>query len=313
MASIHFVTFLLLVAIGFLLPSGCWASACCARSSAAPTLILGEDQAQLSFGASVGNVVALADSEGAAIFGGPGKTDKTQTYRLEGALLLSDRYQVGGSFSLVQHQVAQNGSQDHSIGTGDTRMSAAYEFMPLWSYSKWKPQGFIFSVVTLPTGGSVYEAQSPFASDVTGNGFYSISIGSIFVKHWAFFDAFLMPEIHYSFPRTFQTSSNKFQVFPGFGGSIGFGVGVSPGGGNLRMGLRIQPRLDQPRAIPTLDSPFEGSLHVGNCDVGFDLSYLISASDTAMMSYVDQTLLGPAMNSNLTRNFSVNFQHRWER
>jgi len=290
-----------------------WGSACCARSSAAPSLILSDDQSQLGLALSHGNVVAQADDEGAAIFGFPNTSEIIRTYRLDGATLLSDRFQVGASVSIVQHSVAQPEILDSTIGAGDTRFSFAYEFLPLWSYSAWKPQGFIFSVITVPTGRSVYEAQAPTSSDVVGNGFYSISVGTILQKRWTNWDVFLMPELHYSLPRTFENSGMVFQVVPGFGGSMGVGGGISPGGSNFRIGSRVQPRIDQSRSIPAIDSESQVQLGTATCDVAFDLSYLFGSSDSLMLSYADQTLLGPAMNSNLSRIFGVNFQHRWER
>ena len=49
----------------------------------------------------------------------------------------------------------------------------------------------------------------------------------------------------------------------------------------------------------------EGVLSV--CDTGFDVSYLLSTSDSLMASYTDQTLLGNAMNLNLNRDYCFQF------
>ncbi len=290
-----------------------WGAACCARSSATPTLILGEDSAQVGVGASVGAMVAEASEDGAAIFRSPHTSDITQSFRMDGAFLLSDRWQAGLSVTMTQHRVSQSRINDSTFGMGDSRISLAYEWLPSWTYSVWRPQSYLFTTVTLPTGKSVYDSNSNLAADVTGNGFYSFSLGSIFLKRWVIWDVFFMPEVHYSLPRDFAMDSRNIRVFPGFGGSMGIGGGVSPGAGPIRLGMRIQPRLDQARLIPAVDARAQERSVLASCDVGFDLSLLIGTQDTIMVSYTDQTLLGPAMNSNLNRSLGVNFQHRWER
>ncbi len=284
------------------------AAACCARNSAVPVLIVGEDEAQFNFGMSLGAVVAEVCDEGIPVFGSPETSEINQLYRLEGALLLSDRFQVGMSLNGVNHRITKPARTDSQLGIGDTRISLGYEYLPSWTYSSWKPQGFLFSVLTFPTGRSSYEFESLTAADVTGNGFYSVSIGSLLIKRWTVWDVFMVPEVHYSLPRTFKIG----EVEPGFGGSIGFGVGMSPWEGNFRLGLRVQPRVDQSRYIAFRNSDLSRGI-LANCDTGLDIAYLVTSNDTLMISYIDQTLLGPAINSNLSRVFGLNFQHRWER
>lgn len=304
---------ILFLVLGFSLD--CVASACCARSSAAPTLILGDNHAQFGIGAGFVSKVASADAGGAAIFEGPESSNLLENYRLDGSILLSDRWQIGLSLSVVRNHV-KYGDWDSSTGLGDTRISAAYEAFPLWTYSPWRPQGFLFGVLTLPTGRSTYEDRTNgLAADVVGNGFFSLTVGSVLLKRWGDWDAFLMPEVHYSVPRTFSVSGNPFQVSPGFGTSLGIGGGLSPGGGNLRVGVRVQPRYDQGSSDRMVGFVSRSVSYAGqaNCDVGFDMAYLFGDDDSLMLSYTDQTLLGPAMNSPLNRVFGVNFQHRWER
>lgn len=306
--------FLIVCVLALTISDRTWASACCARNSAAPNLIVGDDRAQFNLGLAVGGVVAEATSEGAAIFGSPQASDWLRTYRLDGTILLSDRWQVGLGLAFVDHDVAQGELSDSGSSFGDTRLSLGYEFLPAWTYSPWKPQGFLFAVITLPTGRSIFEQQGLLAGDVTGNGFYSLSCGAFFLKRFGHWDTFAVSEVHYSLPRAFQDSHGfEFQAYPGFGGSAGAGGGVSPGGGAVRLGLRIQPRLDQPQLIPAFHRQDMRAEVAMTCDLGVDMSYLLNPTNTVWLSFVDQTLLGPAMNSNLNRILSVNYQHRWER
>ena len=313
MISLAFLIFTGIFASGPLGYKNAQASACCARSSAVPILIVGDDQSQINFGIAQGKVVAETTEEGVPIFGSPDESETNITYRADVATLLSDRFQVGVSVPVVQHMISFSNRSDSGVGLGDVRVSVGYEVIPVWDYSKWKPQGFIFSLVTLPSGRSVYESLSPTASDVTGNGFYSVSVGSLFLKRWDAWDTFFISEIHYSLPRTFESNSDPLFVKPGFGASAGLGVGFSPKEGPVRLGLRIQPRYDQPRQVPSMSLGLPQGRFLSVWDTGFDVSYMVSGSDTLMVSYTDQTLLGEAINSNLNRVFAINFQHRWAR
>lgn len=287
------------------------AAPCCSRTPSAPNLVLGDDEAQFSLGYSLSKVVAEPAEDGAPIYVAPDSSEILHNYRLDGAILLSDRFQMGGSFSLVNHRVSREDNSDSGFGMGDLRVSLGYEILPSWTYSEWRPQGYLFAVVAFPTGRSIYESQSPTAADVTGNGFYSLSFGSLFLKRWSVWDVFLMPEVHYSLPRTFQNDTETQTIIPGFGGSIGAGLGWTPGSGIFRIGARIHPRIDQGRSIP--HSNVSSTALLSLMEVGADASVFITSTDTIMLSYTDQTLLGPAQNSNLNRIFGISFQHRWER
>jgi hypothetical protein len=290
------------------------AAPCCARSAAAPFLILGDDEAQFNFGLSFADTVAAANSNGSVYFNDPQDTDRASNLRLDGAVLLSDRFQAGASLVLVGRSVTSSAAEHSAWGLGDIRLSMGYEVLPSWTYSVWRPQGFVFSVLTLPVGRSLYEATPQSTpADYTGNGFYSASVGTLFTKRWSTWDAFLIGEMHYGLPRTFNAAAGLLTVRPGWGGSLGVGGGWSPGGGSLRLGLRAQPRMDQARSIEGLGPSPSSTAVISYCDTGFDLSYMLGGQDTFMLSYTDQTVLGSAVNTNLVRSVALNFQHRWER
>lgn len=300
-----FIYFIFLEATGSAAP-------CCARNSATPTLIVGDSLSQINVGYALGNVVAEVNDEGIPLFKPLDTSEVTSTYRIDGATLLSDRFQMGASFNLVSHGVSRPNIAESTTGLGDSRISAGYELVTNWNYNDWFPQTYVFSVFTLPTGKSVYEAENSTLSDITGNGFYSLGFGSLFIKQWSKWDLFFIGELHGSLPRTFHAHGQEVRVIPGFGGSFGLGAGYSPGDGTIRIGFRVQPRYDQGRAVPAYDQGIEPSPIVV-CDTGFDFSYLITDKNSLLVSYTDQTLLGSPNNSNLSRVFSLNFQHRWER
>lgn len=275
------------------------ASSCCARTAASPLIIAGDDQSQFNFGYSLVTIPNLSEH-----------TDLRQIFRIDGSTLLSDRWQTGVSIPIMQHSVMVATEAESSMDFSDLKLNIAYEFLTSWTYSTWKPQGFAFFLITLPTGRSPYESHKPFTSDVTGLGFFSFSFGTFFLKRGLFWDAFITPEIHYSLPRTFQPPFS-FEISPGLGGSIGLGIGYSPKAEALRIGVRIQPRLDQtPRFSYFKYQP--NSFQI-NSEIGFDFSYLINKSSTIMFSYSDQTLTQWSKFPPLSRTIGFNFQHRLER
>ena len=123
----------------FFMAEKAWSAACCARSAAAPFLILTDDHAQVNLGVSAADAVAHVADE--LSLRAPGTTDLTQQYRLDGATLISDRWQAGASVAMVGRSVGSQDSPETSLGLGDTRLSFGYEFLPNWNYSSWKPQG----------------------------------------------------------------------------------------------------------------------------------------------------------------------------
>jgi hypothetical protein len=168
-------------------------------------------------------------------------------------------------------------------------------------------------MLTIPIGVSKYESQDPFLTDITGNGFYTTALGAIIMKRWKNWDAFILPKAHYYFPRTFFSQGQTTLVYAGLGGSFGIGLGLSPGGSRFRIGLRVQAQKDPSVKTITPLSVSNGKNAISSCDTGIDLAYLLKETDTLMLSYTDQTLLGWPMNQNLNRSLTLSFQHRFER
>ncbi len=289
------------------------AASCCGRNAATPTLIVGDDRAQMNFTLSGSGFVANASSDGVAKFEG-GDSKFAYTYRWDGAILLEDRLQAGLSFSVVNQSFNQGSVQETYTGVGDIKLSLGYEVLPLWSYSSWKPQGFAFAMFNIPTGRSTLDSETLLATDVIGSGYYSLSTGFLLLKKWKIWDVFLLPEFHYSLPREVSAGSFNFVQRPGVGGSLGLGVGLSPGGGVFRLGMRLQQRYDQGiLSVETSQSTEQSGPSRSSCDFGLDLAYLFQPNATMMVSYIDQTLIGSAKNAPLNRTVALNFQYRWPR
>ena len=300
-------------------------AACCARSSANPSLIITDDRAQCNLSVSVARVIAEPGALGRPVRLPDTRTENSQSVRLDVTTLASNlvpgwgspRWQGGLSLQLASRQVITPARSGAGAGLGDGRLHLGYEYLPARVYSTWKPRGYVYLSLTLPLGRSAFEVADP--TQATGQGFYSLSLGTLLTRRFARWDIYLALEGHLSFARSFNlptmfvhSQGSSVQISPGPGASAGLGIGYSPGAGPVRLGVRVQPRVDGPRRRTLNDQPRMLS-SIQSVDLGLDFSYLISPSDSILLAYTDQTLLGPAANQNLSRIFSILFTHRWER
>ncbi|MBC7386967.1 MAG: hypothetical protein H7301_12510 [Cryobacterium sp.] len=295
------------------------AAPCCSGSSAIPAMITGDDRAQISASFSHATVIGDAFEGGLPQFRSSDQSETTNFFRLDGARLISDRMQVGAGLSLLSRQFSTPSSHAGKSLPGDLILNFAYEALPEWEYSEWKPRGHVFIATTIPTGRSIYEANEPGLIDSTGKGFFRIAMGAILTKRWDLWDASFITEIHRSLPRTFPPTASDpdpLRVDAGFGGSFALGMGYSPGGGNFRFGIRLQPSFNQPKERTTLTGVTKSS-RSQVIDTSLEASYLLSDQGggtwTGFGNFNDQTLIGPAVSSTLNRTIALGIQHRWDR
>jgi hypothetical protein len=305
------VRFLAALVCGFFFSPASFAASCCAGNAAAPALISGDERMQMDVLFSHSSVVGNVE-EGVPVFWSPKESETTQTVRIDAATLISDRWQIGTMVPVVQQQVNRQGLDRSATALGDVRMNVGYEILPEWTYSVWRPKGYVFAQLMLPTGKSSYDTSDFSEADAVGRGFYTVALGSLLVKRWSSWDAFLIPELHYGFARRFDVTElhDAETVSPRLGASVGFGGGWSYG--PLRVGLRFQPVYNQPKKIQTSSNVVYAGYQL-SWDTGADLTYLVGDDWSVTGSYTDQTLLGPAVNSYLSRTFALMLQRRWDR
>ena len=292
-----------------ILESAAWASPCCARSPAVPMIVMDDDYTQINLGTSYVNAILETDDQGNSN-GLALDSDRNATFRVELSRKISERFQLGAVLNYTNHYTRTGNNRDSQWGWGDSRFSVMYDS------SRDKPQAgrsdqlFFFSTVTLPTGRSIYYAQSDTAADVTGDGFFTTTAGGFYLKKFKAWDTMLVSELHYSIPRQF-TTPDQLKVNPGLGGSLGVGLGYSPGQGPFRVGMRVQPRLDQAKIIPQIKSQVGNSSFIFITDVALDLGLAVGERQVIIFSYIDQTLLGYSINASLNRIGVLIYQFRW--
>lgn len=286
------------------------AAPCCSSNAVAPALLTGDER--LLLGASFSREVVVGDApeNGSLLLRARNDEEVTSTLRLDAAVLLEDRWQAGAIIPLMQRSISRAGLQDDATMIGDLRLNVAYEAIPEWEYSTWKPKGFVFTQLTLPTGRSIHESRTYSAVDVAGTGFVSLSFGALLVKRWSTWDVFLLPEVRYSFEREFRSQDDSFSISPGWGAAVAIGAGWNSGA--WRTGLRLHPSYAQAATTRWVNAESR-SAHRLSWNTSADLSFMFDEDWTLAANYTDQTLLGPTVNSTLSRSFTLSLQRKWDR
>jgi hypothetical protein len=281
-------------------------AACCGGGFAAPSIIAGDDKAQLTSSYSTTEVIVdNVDSQG--IWRKSDIHQKVQTFRIEGAHIFEDRWQAGFAMPIIQRS---RQSENYS-GLGDVALSLGYEYLPDWNYSPYRPKGIGFLQLTLPTGKS--KADSDVGGlDSRGNGFWAIGVGTLLTKALGRWDVFSSLEIHRSFEKDVNNSNFDGTLKPGYGGNLGAGFGYNLK--DYRLGSGITWTYEDPvnSTSNVLGSTQNGAVERYATAVA-SVSYLASDEWSGTMSYSDQTLFGSPVNTSLGRGIALQVQRRWGR
>lgn len=296
---------LLLPFFSILLSSTAHAASCCGGGFAFPALILGDDKAQITTSVSHGQVTDDVLPNGKWLR--RNDDNQSQTFKMEGAALISDTLQAGLSLPIVHRRVAE----ENSTGLGDISGNLGYEFLPELSYSKWKPKGLAFLQITLPTSPSVYDSNNIFATDSRGRGFFTLGTGLIFTKIFGSWDTNASAELHRSFARKFESDAagGEIEARPGWGHSLTVGGGWSYR--DLRLGSSLSALSEDAIEISGAQSS-QGSMQK-NMTWSVVANYMLNMESAITASYSDQTLFGAPENSSLSKTITLSYQQRWQR
>lgn len=282
-----------------------YAAACCGGGFAAPSIIAGDEKAQLTTSFSATEVIVdNVDDQG--IWRTWDTHQQVQTFKIEGAHIFADRFQVGFSIPVIQR------SRDsfNYAGLGDISTLLGYEYLPDWDYNPYRPKGIGFLQLTLPTGKS--KADSDVGGlDSRGNGFWAAGLGTLLTKTWTRFDSFVSLELHRSFGKKISNLQFSGELNPGYGGNLGIGVGYNLK--DLRFGSSI---------TWTYEDAIQATSNLGGSDTGsierfatgvLSASYMANDHWSGTISYSDQTLFGSPVNTSLGKSIAFQVQRRWER
>jgi hypothetical protein len=296
----------ILFAINFMIGTSANAAACCGGSVSVPALITGDDRALLNTSFAYSSIDTDVSSSG--IWSKRGDHEISDVYRIEGARIFADRFQAGGSIPVAQR------SSDRTNGDtllGDITANLGYEYLPEWDYSPWRPRGFGFLQLTLPTGKSVNESADPSYLDATGRGFWALGAGTVLTKTIVPWDVSTTFEFHRAFAKSTRDASigEDIQLHPGWGGTLG----VS-GGWNwreLRLGGGIAWTYEDPVAVTGAIEDQGAAQRYATATLV--ASYMMPRDWTVSVAYADQTWFGSPNNTTLSKSILASLQKRWER
>ncbi len=287
--------------------SSAWAAPCCSSQSAVPTLMTGDERFLVGATTLGTTIVADAPAGSLPVFWDGTSQDWTASMELDLAALISDRWQAGLAVPVAFRAINEPGLSESGWGLGDLKASIAFEALPEWEYSAWKPKGYVFSQLSIPSGKSIYASTRISGLDAFGRGSWGAMLGAALVKRWSRWDAFAVPALEVLFP---GPVSNTVVLGAQAGASFAVGGGVSFGA--LRIGARMQPVWGSRRSFVNAGiSGVSADQLVWNASIA--LSWLLGDEWGLGLAYNDQTLFGPVNNTALSRGVSLSVQRRWLR
>lgn len=275
------------------------AASCCGGGLSLPGMIVGDDRRLLSIQSTATQLreESLPSGEWSMY----PKARTSQSMQLSFSQLLSDRWQAGGSTSLMHNNQDIVGDDRSNFSFGDSSLFVGYEALPEWEYSLWKPRGYVYLQLVAPTGRSTTAAILN-GGGVSGRGFWTVGPGLILTKTVAEFDLMFAAEAHVSLPRT----EGNVRLVPDWGASSSLGAGY------LIRNYRLLTSLALNYESPVRSDTSPGTLQ-RFVTASFGGTYSFSDELSMTLTYADQTLFGEPINSPLNKSIALNISKRWPR
>ncbi len=301
------------------------AAPCCGGGGQIPALITNDDRAQLSARLMILDVVGDAPGagQGVPVFRTDASGSEQRTVvSLEGAWVVDDdRLQIGGILPVQYNHVAQTRSGANStavgFGLGDPSFSVGYEAVQEFESDTWVPRVWIYGQMVAPLGRSVYESTTTLGSDVTGVGQWQTHGGIVATKIISSWDFQVAARAGALWARGFEQNSSA--IFTALGPASVWQGGLSAGYriASLRMGLGVDTRYQSVQQVSQVSTG--GTLISAQASqrwvwtTALSLAWSVTAEWSVGVTYLDQTLLGPAINTSLSRGISLGSSWAWGR
>lgn len=285
---------------------GAFGAACCGGGASLPNLITGDHKSQVSLNFANSAVTHNVASSGKFVQKDDSSQEITETITLRAAYAFSELWQAGFSAPFKKNTYKEKSLTETSSDIGDLKLQFGYEFLPEYSYSRWKPRGFIFIQQSIINSTSVHESKKGHGTDAISSGFSKSSLGISFIKIIKTVDLAFISEYHVSKARSFSSGDDTFEVDPGDGYSALFGAGISPKNGSLRYGFNIVYASES--AQKTTGDRISTSSEKLTVDLGFNIGYA-KGENSYILSYSDQSYLGIGKNVSASKAISLSFVH----
>lgn len=258
---------------------------------------------QQTFTFASSRVIGDVDTKGKSIFRNSSNKDTTNFARMDLSYQWKDSYQTGIGAKFQQRNRETESSDNHNSGWSDVALFQAWR--PSLYYRSW-----IFQTLNVPTAKSVYDSEKTNSIDAHGTGTWQAGLGGLHVENGRNWDMITSAELHHSFARGFERSDVDLEVGSFWGGSVTVGGGWIPWKSKWRYGLNLTPRFEGAKEVRAGN---EKSISRQSLvwDTNLNTTYTMSAHYSLGLSYIDQTIFGPASNTILSRSIAVLFQSHW--
>lgn len=284
-----------------LLTSNLYAASCCGGGSSSSLILVGDNVQEYSLGLSARNDLGQTDSVGWSTFHNDSVIDRQNAFNFQLQRQVTERFQLAFKSGVVEKNIQKQNRHEKTTGLSDIDLQATYEILPEYTYSPWKPRGFLYHKISIPMSKSLYDSRSSIFSDVRGSGLYSASLGIFFIKNISNFTLKTTIEWQHFFGKDFTNTSlqdyDKFMLPLGLSyalASVPIAVGA---GANWSYQT---PKRFQGAVSGTSDKEYFWELN------SF-VNWVVTREHAMGLSYSDSTLVGKNINSPLYRSLSLTY------
>jgi hypothetical protein len=240
-------------------------------------------------------VVGDTSAKGRSVF--RGDDNREQLTQLGASVGWAQKsWQIHTAFSYAERDKELSGTEKNSQGVTDPSLAVVKEI----GTGHFGHRVYSFIRHTFAVGDSVYESRAAglgLGRDQTG-------LGALYMWNGRFWDAQVLGEAHLGHATT--RSEHRLSTQPG--GSMGAGMGRVKG--RWRLGSLVTTRFEGASKV-THEGQTTATERSQVWDTSFSLGRQIDAFQNAGITYVDQTILGPARNTTLSRTIALLWQYRW--
>jgi hypothetical protein len=289
-----------------LFSTNAFSSSCCGGGSSSSLIITGDNRAEMSLGYSLRNDIGQTNQDGWSTLNSDKIKDQKQIVSVQGQYQVSEFGQVATKLTLVNKILRKSGLDESEIGLGDVDLQGTYEYLPEYTFSNYKPRGFVYSKISIPTSKSLYNSESSIFTDVRGTGLYSLSLGNFFLKRLDNITLKCTTEWTHYLGKTYSQFKlhdyEKF-VFP-------LGIAYSPPESNFTLGLTDTFSYQMGKTLTgNINSK---STQEYFWELNTFVNYSPNRNEIWSLSYSDSTLQGKNINSPLYRSGALNYTYVFE-
>lgn len=284
-----------------LLTSNLYAASCCGGGSSSSLILVGDNVQEYSLGFSYRNDLGQTDSMGWSTFHNDSVIDRQNAFNFQLQRQIADRFQLAFKSGVVEKNIQKQNRHEKTTGLSDIDLQATYEMLPEYTYSLWKPRGFLYSKISKPMSRSLYDSRSSIYSDVRGSGLYTAELGTFFIKTISSFTLKTTIEWQHFFGKDFGNSSlsdyDKFMLPLG----LSYALASLP----MAVGAGATWSYQTPKKFQGVVSGTSAKEYFW--EINSFVNWVITREHAVGLSYSDSTLVGKNINSPLYRSMGLTY------